>query len=1189
MENPRQQIDANPWKGLNFYSEIDRNNFYGRDEEIQSLSLYITNNIQTILYGKSGIGKSSIIYAGVFPAARQAGLFPISIRFSHDEKTNYIEQIRLAFERAGIGITERVPRIVGHEESLWEFMHRHSFLDPVTDEPTRPLIVMDQFEEIFTLQKDEKKKLAFFAELADLLNGVTPKYIVDAQSTSTSTEKKTKKGGFVLDLGTSNEDEAENDYINESLFNLVFVIREDFLSYMERYTKFIPVMKTNRYALLPLNEEQAADIIMKPQPGLVSKDVTKLIIQKVTSRTDFELEGTPEIEVDAAVLSLFLSGLYRKKEEQGLQTITAELVNQAGEFIIRDFYMDSINGLSEHDIEVLEDELLTSDGRRNNVSKNDLIGEGISEEAIKDLVENQKLLRQFSYQDDIRIEYMHDILCPVVSERIEQRENAKRMEAERLRQEEEQRRLLAEEQRKREAIEAKAKADKERLEKEAIEIRSRVKRRFAIFASLVVGIALLYGIWAVLYVRPYHEYYGNFTTVNGWPVGLGKSISKTEGNDSLIVYYCLTRRGALPEEWRGRPFTEVRVLSGAADSSSTWIAKCWDWIVGNAPTNMTTNKFIESPVVGLIEAELDDENASSFAKLQGETAWWLYSAGDLAQKEVSRCTAYDLQDNELYSIQYSKDKTYNGASNEQYVRWAVFTDKDSRPLMVTDCGIDRMRETVKDGLVTSQLFFTEIGTPQPNSLGIYGYQYEVDNDSHFCDSTCMTNKFGIPDKQTNIRYYYDQYGRIAKTSTYEAIYIGKEFILYKHSNYTDTLQFYEDGTLRKSVYNLITGELCNNYICNFSKVVIENDFEGRLTLIQKYLGDSLAESRRYTYEPSGMLSQIEILKDEVSYIEKHTTSDDQTEIISFWQNNEPYAVERINENGDPVYFHKQISSEGIDTIIKPDKRYKTTTVSYLDENNQPLVCQESYEYTKYILYRDSSNNIRLGYYFDTQGNICKSEWFDYDEYGNKTAQAVAGIEGDPVRAPKWSWDGLCYYKMAMILSSHKKYNRFLLSAEGLNEFEEAGFITGYNEDGEWVRLEIREEPYPIYLVRKNITYVNIAKTVPTQIDNTYTTVCSIHILSRNSTAFHRLKDGDILLTRQGSKLSPANYFEGCEILNKAQQAGSEIWVARPYNKAKTYKITTITLPTGSSNAELVPFVLTPQEEEILNHSLKNQK
>ncbi len=227
MENPRQQIDANPWKGLNFYSEIDRNNFYGRDEEIQSLSLYITNNIQTILYGKSGIGKSSIIYAGVFPAARQAGLFPISIRFSHDEKTNYIEQIRLAFEKAGIGITERVPRIEGHEESLWEFMHRHSFLDPVTDEPTRPLIVMDQFEEIFTLQKDEKKKLAFFAELADLLNGVTPQYIVEAQSTNTSAEKETKKkGGFVLDLGTSNEDEAENDYINESLFNLVFVIRE---------------------------------------------------------------------------------------------------------------------------------------------------------------------------------------------------------------------------------------------------------------------------------------------------------------------------------------------------------------------------------------------------------------------------------------------------------------------------------------------------------------------------------------------------------------------------------------------------------------------------------------------------------------------------------------------------------------------------------------------------------------------------------------------------------------------------------------------------------------------------------------------------------------------------------------------------------------------------------------------------
>ena len=44
----------NPWKGLNFYVEGEV--LYGRDREIESLSQYIINNTQTVLYGKSGIG-----------------------------------------------------------------------------------------------------------------------------------------------------------------------------------------------------------------------------------------------------------------------------------------------------------------------------------------------------------------------------------------------------------------------------------------------------------------------------------------------------------------------------------------------------------------------------------------------------------------------------------------------------------------------------------------------------------------------------------------------------------------------------------------------------------------------------------------------------------------------------------------------------------------------------------------------------------------------------------------------------------------------------------------------------------------------------------------------------------------------------------------------------------------------------
>lgn len=432
VNNNIEKSINNPWKGLNFYHEGEI--LYGRDDEIQSLALYVTNNTQTVLYGKSGIGKSSIINAGVFPIARKEGLFPIPIRLKHDYDTDYTSQIKVAFKESAIGISEILPALDDSHESLWEYLHRNAFYDKETGHSVRPLIVLDQFEEIFTLQHNEKKKLSFFSELADLLNEITPNNIAkspNAQIGKKPIIPKSNDDEFSFDFGIANDsnEEKKPEYLSESLFNIVFAIREDFLSYLERYTKYIPVMKSNRYALLPINEEQAKDIIMKPIKGLVDIDVAKLIIEKITGKNDFKLDEEPEIEVDAAVLSLFLSRLYIKKDE-GVPVITSALVNASSKDIIMDFYEESVGDLPENEIEKLEDLLLTYDNRRDNVSRNNLIQEGISEQTITTLVENRKLLRQFSYQGDIRIEFIHDILCPIVNERIERREEARLRERE---------------------------------------------------------------------------------------------------------------------------------------------------------------------------------------------------------------------------------------------------------------------------------------------------------------------------------------------------------------------------------------------------------------------------------------------------------------------------------------------------------------------------------------------------------------------------------------------------------------------------------------------------------------------------------------------------------------------------------------------------------------------------------------
>ena len=87
----------NPWKGLDSYRESDR--LYGRDEEIEVLFSRIEYNMQTVVYSRSGIGKSSLINAGIFPKARKAGMLPVSIRLQHSAVKGemgipYIEQVK---------------------------------------------------------------------------------------------------------------------------------------------------------------------------------------------------------------------------------------------------------------------------------------------------------------------------------------------------------------------------------------------------------------------------------------------------------------------------------------------------------------------------------------------------------------------------------------------------------------------------------------------------------------------------------------------------------------------------------------------------------------------------------------------------------------------------------------------------------------------------------------------------------------------------------------------------------------------------------------------------------------------------------------------------------------------------------------------------------------------------------------
>lgn len=414
---------SNPWLGLQTYTESDV--LYGRDNDIRILSQYIFSDSETVLYGKSGIGKSSLLNAGIVPLARMKGYVPVTIRLVHEQNAvSYTSQIIEKIESCGIKFEEGFDT---KSMNLWNLFHLKQF--EKDGSPCPLLIIFDQFEEIFTLQQNSQKKMDFFHELADVINDINPSSPSSIDTTSTVPTLDGAGGGdnFLDDIDLEIPDNSQT-YYNNNEIHLVFTLREDFLSEFEYYTAAIPSLKQHRYGLRPMNEEQAAEVILSPRFDLVSKDVAKLIIEKVTKRTDFSLDGVPEIEVDVAVLSLYLSKLYEKSDKQ---CITAELVEKEAGNIIREFYEDCINTLPTEVVDKLEKILVNKEGHREIISLKGLSNELGIEGCVEDLIK-KKLLRTFKYAGEEKIELIHDVLCDVVKNRKEEKEKQEQIERERV-------------------------------------------------------------------------------------------------------------------------------------------------------------------------------------------------------------------------------------------------------------------------------------------------------------------------------------------------------------------------------------------------------------------------------------------------------------------------------------------------------------------------------------------------------------------------------------------------------------------------------------------------------------------------------------------------------------------------------------------------------------------------------------
>lgn len=410
MENNNQ---VNPWKGLSSYTYQDAERFYGRDKELKEITSVIKQNAFTTLYGISGAGKTSIINAGLFPLLERESFLPIYIRLDHNAghapyDSQIIKAINSALETVNAETEDIVGQVIESEmDKLWLYFHSHRFWTKDNHIIT-PIIFIDQFEEIFTKNDDSGCIWTFFNS-------------IDSLQYSTPTERI---------LIAMDKIDHYVSFGEEQNFRMVFSMREDFLPRLEDYSYNIPALRKNRIGLKPLNGLQALEVILKPRPEMVTREVALHIISKVTGKeikdNERKLEAT---SVDTSILSLFCTELYNYALKDNKGKITVPLVDLYGGNILEWFYDRNMQTLPKQTYVYLEDQLLTLSGFRNSVALENLLNNGVLQEQLDLLAEN-RIIRIEDVNHSLRVEFTHDVLCKIAKARRDERDTINKMKDE---------------------------------------------------------------------------------------------------------------------------------------------------------------------------------------------------------------------------------------------------------------------------------------------------------------------------------------------------------------------------------------------------------------------------------------------------------------------------------------------------------------------------------------------------------------------------------------------------------------------------------------------------------------------------------------------------------------------------------------------------------------------------------------
>jgi tetratricopeptide (TPR) repeat protein len=386
-------LPDSPFRGLDAFSEDDRDYFFGREEDATTIGANVLTAPLTVVYGASGVGKSSTVMAGVIPILRAQRNVTI-ILFRSWQQPDLISALNQSVDEAVFA------RVGQHADTSGGFDLCVASAVASTNAPV--VILFDQFEEFLLYHAAPSENgAAFDVQFARLVNRP------------------------------------------DAPVSFLISIREDWLARLDRFQRHIPNLLSNVIRLKHLDYDGARRATTKPidhyndvlrredktaKPYMIESELVDVVLGQVTTASGLragEVTGAYTSVEDGArietpFLQMILVELWKAEQSEGSHLLRASTLDRLGgaAHIVHSYVSRVVSQLSRDQQEIcarMFDRLVTPSASKIAHSAQDLaefarVSPAAIMAVLKPLTIN-RILRQVVSPSVTCYEIFHDVLA----------------------------------------------------------------------------------------------------------------------------------------------------------------------------------------------------------------------------------------------------------------------------------------------------------------------------------------------------------------------------------------------------------------------------------------------------------------------------------------------------------------------------------------------------------------------------------------------------------------------------------------------------------------------------------------------------------------------------------------------------------------------------------------------------------